>query len=277
MKTASRRRVLALGVGAGMAYVVLAGVSGHLSPLARRPLLDGFAPPPPYRFASPPPNLAPINKPPLSARFTLQVRGGSVSEGLFATRDSQASVLLFGRSLLAPAGQRSLILTLQPMAPPKQAAVPSGESITGNVYRIQAVFEPSGTRVDTLEKSAILTLVYPALGGPHHVRRVLSSKDGSTFTEIPSIDSSVQEQVTAHITSFGYFAVGARAVSSSPTQPSSGTGAGFPLTVVLVLAAVLVAILIGWLRWRERRSARSRRGRRPPPRHRSTGGTRRRR
>jgi hypothetical protein len=195
------------------------------------------------------------------------LRHGVATEGLFATKDSQASVLLLPHSIVAPAGQRSVALTLEPVAPPANATVPNGESITGNVYRIQAVFEPSGKPVQKLEKQAILTLIYPALAGAHHVRRVLASQDGVRFTEISSIDSTVQEQVTAHVRSLGYFGVGVRAVSVPTPGPPSG-GSGFPTTLVVVAAAVAVALVIGWLRWRERRAARSSRHRRPAPRRR---------
>ena len=48
------RRALATGAGIALLYVALAVLSGHLSPLARRPLLDGFAPVPQYRWVSRP-------------------------------------------------------------------------------------------------------------------------------------------------------------------------------------------------------------------------------
>jgi hypothetical protein len=253
MRPRSAHRALALGAGAGVAYLVLAAVSGHLSPLDRRPLLDGFAPPAPYRWAKPPHNLASINKSPLSGRFTLAVKHGTVTEGLFATRDSQASVLLFAHAIKVPAGQTSVVLTLQPLAPPSNPTVPSREAITGNLYRILATLEPSRRPVRKLNKQATVTLVYPALAGPHRVRRLLASSDGVRFEEIPSIDSVAQEQVTGRVRSFGYYAVGVRGISIPP--PPASSGGGTPVTLIVVVVAV--AVLIGWLRWWERRRARS--------------------
>jgi len=255
MRPRAARRTLAFGVGASVLYLILAAVSGHLSPLYRRPLMDGFAPPAPYRWVKPPSNLASINKPPLSGRFTLAVKNGSVTEGLFATRDSQASVLLFGHAIAAPAGQTSVVLTLEPVAPPSNATFPRGEAITGNVYRIRATFEPSGKPVQKLGKKAIVTLVYPALAGPHRVRRLVASTDGVRFTEIPSIESVVQEQVTAHVGTFGFYAVGVRGISTTPPA-AAPSGGGTPITLIVVVVAVAVAVLIGWLRWWERRGAR---------------------
>ena len=54
------RSGLALLAGVGIVTLYLAGaaVSGRASILARRPLLDGLAPPTPYRWVNPPPDLA---------------------------------------------------------------------------------------------------------------------------------------------------------------------------------------------------------------------------
>ena len=251
MNIATSRRAVAIGFGVALLYVGFAVVSGLVSPLARRPLLDGFAPPALYRFVKPPPNLASINKPPLSGQFTLPVRGGTVTEGLFATRDSQASILIFRNTVLAPAGARSMTITLQPLAPAGNASVPDGMSITGNVYRITLAFQPGGENVKKLEKDAILTLTYPALAGPHHSRQILSSTNGVRYARIRSIDSTVQQQVTGHVRSPGFFAVGVKASSVPPAQaPGSGSSR---ITVIVVVVAVILAVLIGWLRWRERR------------------------
>jgi hypothetical protein len=271
MRSVTSRRALTLGLGASLLYLALAVVSGHLSPLARRPLLDGFAPPAAYRFVHPPSNLASINKRPLAGQFTLQVRNGTVTEGLFATGDSQASITLFRRAVRAPAGARSMAIKLQPLAPPKSASLPGKMSITGNVYTVSATFRPGGRPLRRLEKQGIVALTYPALAGGHHTRKVLFSSDGVRFMELSSVDSSVQQQVTAHTPSLGFFAVGVKSVAA-PTQPTGGSG--FPVTAVVVGAAIVVAVVVGWLRWRERNRART--VRRRPPR-RSSGGARRRR
>ena len=67
------RLALLAGVGIVVLYLAGAAVSGRASILARRPLLDGLAPPTPYRWVSPPPDLAASNKPPASTRFTVEL------------------------------------------------------------------------------------------------------------------------------------------------------------------------------------------------------------
>ncbi|HXQ57078.1 MAG TPA: hypothetical protein VOA19_14935 [Actinomycetes bacterium] len=61
------RLVLLVGVGIVVLYLAGAVVSGRASILARRPLLDGLAPPTPYRWVHPPAELAAGNKPPAGA------------------------------------------------------------------------------------------------------------------------------------------------------------------------------------------------------------------
>jgi hypothetical protein len=251
--TRTRRTVL-LGLAAAATYLAGAALSGHLNPLARRPLLDGFAPPPPYRWVEPPPNLAPINKPPLPGRYTVPVGGAAGGEGLFATRDSQASILLPAGSISAPPGIRAVRLSLEAQAAPEGASLPGGVSITGNVYSIGATLEPGGQPIHELRKPGAVTLVYPALAGPHQAHRILASTDGTRFTELPSIDSPVLQQITAHTRTFGLFAVGLRGAGGSVRHPA-GEGPGFPTTAIVVAIAAVVAVAIGWLRWRARRAA----------------------
>jgi hypothetical protein len=251
-----RPRAALLGLAAGLAYITSAVLSAHLSPLARRPLLDGFAPPPPYRWAKPPPNLASINKPPLPGRYTVRLGGPTGGEGLFATRDSQASILLVGGSIAPPPGAQTVELTLRPKAPPAAASLPPGLSITGNVYTIGATVEPGGRGITKLAKGAVVTLVYPTLAGAHQEHRILASTDGKRFTGLPSTDSPVLQQITAHTTSFGSFAVGVRNAGSGSPGPTQGSR--FPLTAVVIAVAAVAALIIGWLRWRARRAAAAR-------------------
>ena len=70
-----RVRSLALGAGVAIAlvYTATAVLSGHLSPLARRPLLDGLAPPTAYRWVQPPPELAATNQKPTPGRFVVKL------------------------------------------------------------------------------------------------------------------------------------------------------------------------------------------------------------
>jgi hypothetical protein len=264
------RRALALGLVVAGAYLVVAAVGGRISPFARRPILDGFAPPPPYRWVSPPPDLASANKPPAAGRFTLGLDPGTGSRAdVFSTADGQVSVALGEGAVPFRPGQDSVTLTITPMAPVAGAEVPRKLQIAGNVYRIDAQYQPDGTPVPRLRSPGRLVMAYPLpldVAVYHHT--TLHSKDGSSWSTLRSTDSLVGQLVHADVTELGFFAVGQAILgTTNPSSPSSGG----PVFVVVLVAgsAVLAAIVVAEVRRRARRRAgRSRRPtprRRPPP------------
>src|SRR5204863_5039692 len=104
------RRAAAVGAALCLAYLVGAVVSASLGPASRRPILDGLAPPPMYRWVSPPPALASSNQPPSAGRslIALDAAKGSAAT-VFSTRDFQASLAL-GEGAVAPHGQDTQVL-----------------------------------------------------------------------------------------------------------------------------------------------------------------------
>jgi hypothetical protein len=248
------------------AYVAGALLSGHLSPFARRPLLDGVITKHPYNWASPPPALAPTNKQPESGSYTITLKGGSQA-GVFQTNDGQAVLVLPTGSIAPASGAKSVAITLTPLDPSKFGRPPSGQAIAGNVYRISASYEPGGSPVTHLESNqSEVALLYPFTNTTKHV--VLQSTDGKTWTKLPSTDQLASTQVLAtKVTKLGYFAVGVPASGATPTPTSSSSGIGGMLTAVIAAVAVIVLLLALRAEYVRRRKARAgpSRGR---PRHR---------
>ncbi len=241
-----------------MLYLAGAVVSGRASILARRPLLDGLAPPTPYRWVKPPPELAAGNKPPASTRFTLQLTPAGSRLGAFSTSDGQVNLVLSQGAVPARAGQTGVEVTVDPVDPATLGPVPSGLVTAGNAYRIQASYRPSGDEVQALGGQSSVGLVYPllatAVADPAgHV--VLSSADGRAWEQLSSTDTPGTHQVSAGLKRTGYVQVGvAPAAGGSGSSPRNrilllGTG----IAVVIVVAALV-------LRLRERSRAQ------PPPR-----------
>jgi hypothetical protein len=245
----SRSR-LALLVGVGIVVLYLAGavVSGRASILARRPLLDGLAPPTPYRWVSPPPELAAGNKAPASTRFTVELQADGSRLGAFSTSDGQINLVLSEGAVPPRSGQTEVEVAVDPVDPATLGA-PSGFVVAGNAYRIQASYRPSGAKVGAVGGQSSVGLVYPLLatavadvGG--HV--VLSSADGRTWKQLASTDTPGTHQVSAQLTRTGYVQVG--------VPPSAGGAASDPRNRILLLAsAVAVAIVAAalFLRFRE--------------------------
>ena len=251
-----RRRAAAVGAVLCLAYLAGALVSGSFGPAWRRPILDGLAPPPMYRWVTPPPALASTNQHPSAGRLTIQLDPAKGSAAtVFSTRDFQAS-LAMGQGAIAPHGQDTKVqLTMTPLAPKADAIVPAGMQIAGNVIEVRATYEPSGAPVGDLRTRGELGLVYPLLfQGVGFEDTMLRSGDERSWSAIPSDDAIAQQSVHAAVGRLGFFAVGQSPVGpTAPPSPSGATRSGS--IVVAVLAAIALLGAVWFLR---RRS--------PPPR-----------
>ena len=241
------RLVLLAGVGIVVLYLVGAAVSGRASILARRPLLDGLAPPTPYRWVNPPADLAAGNKPPASTRFTVELTGNGSRLGAFSTSDGQLNLVLSEGAVAARPGQTGVEVADDPVDPATLGPAPSGLVVAGNAYHIQASYRPSGRKVEALGGQSSVGLVYPLLatavadlGG--HVG--LSSADGKAGERQASTDTPATHQESAGLTRTGYVQVGV-----APAQGGSGSGPrnrilllGTGIAVVIVVAALLLRL-----------------------------------
>ena len=255
------RLALLAGVGVVLLYLVGATVSGRASILARRPLLDGLAPPTPYRWVSPPADLAAANKAPASTRFTLELTADGSRLGAFSTSDGQINLVLSEGAVPARSGQTGVEVAVDPVDPATLGPVPAGLVSAGNAYRIQASYQPSGGEIGSLGGQSSVGLVYPLLAtavadpGGH---QVLSSADGRSWEALDSADTPGTHQVSARLSRTGYVLVGVPPAAGGSGDDSRnrilllGTG----IAVVIVAAALV-------LRLREQsRPTRPRRGRR---------------
>jgi hypothetical protein len=248
---ANDRGRVALLVGVGILVLYLAGavVSGRASILARRPLLDGLAPPTPYRWVKPPPALAAGNKPPALTRFPVQLTTAGSRLGAFSTSDGQVNLVLSEGAVPARPGQTGVEVSVDPVDPATLGPVPSGLVGAGNAYRIQATYRPSGRRIETFAGQSSVGLVYPLLttsvaNASGH--QILSSADGRTWQPLPSTDTPGTHQVSARLARTGYLQVG--------VPPSQGGSGSDPRTRILLLAsavAVLIVVAALALRFRE--------------------------
>jgi hypothetical protein len=225
-------------------YVGGAYLSGRLSPVARRPLLDGLAPSAPYRWVRPPENLAGVNRSPTPGMFTLDVGPGGVKGGAFTTPDAQVTVIVPNGSIPPAPGQTQVQLTVTPLDPASLAPPPRGRIILGNAARVVATYVPSGDPVRNLSRGVELVLVYPFVlddGGDH---QLITSPDGSAWRRIHTTDHAGPAQAIGTMPSFGYVAVsGLRARQSSSPTPSEG-GPGVPVAIVVAGAVLIVLLLV---------------------------------
>jgi hypothetical protein len=231
------RRVRAFVWGAAVCvlYGVSAIVSGHLSPVARRPILDGIAPPTAYRWVTPPPELAGTNMPP---------------EGAIAPLP----------------GQTGVDVTIEPIDPATLGPPPGELEVAGNAYLVSGTYQPSGDALTGLVVPAELVLVYPVLPNDHGGHTLIVSAKGKRWDKVETNDLVSVAQADGPVPSFGYAAV-AKAPSAPTVTPSASPSGSesFPVTIVIVGLAVLVLIAGVVLGGRNARQRRANSRKRPPP------------
>jgi hypothetical protein len=255
-----RRGALAAGLGVSLAYLALAALSGHLSPLARLPLLDGIGPVAPYRWVAPPPELAAGNVAPASGSFDIDLSDRGSRPGVFTTDDAQATLILIAGTFPAVAGQDHVQLTVTPLDPTTVGAPPEPLQIVGNVYRVAATYEPGGDRVRAARSPLEVILVYPLTPNAHATSHtVVSSDDGRTWTPSDGSDSPAVQQTEGPVETVGYVAAAGdlTPATNAPAQAPTGGGNG-TLGIALIVGGVCAALVgLGLLlRGRDPRSPR---------------------
>ena len=237
-----RGRALGWGLVIVALYVAGGIVSGHLSPLARRPLLDGFIPPVPYRWVDPPPELANSNLPPASGKTRIPIGPQGSAAAFFATNDAQVTLNVSKGAFAARPGSKSVEVTIEPVDPASVGSLPGRLSIKGNAYLIRATSQPTGDRAQRLDASIVAIVTYPALSNDLGNHTLVISRDGERWKRIKTHDQHATKQVNGNLRSLGYLAVASAPLSSTGpdgvTPPSEG---GIPLPI---LAVVIGAILL---------------------------------
>ncbi|HEY7282604.1 MAG TPA: hypothetical protein VID47_13535 [Actinomycetota bacterium] len=257
-----RRRAALFGLAATVAFVGGAWVSGSISPLARRPILDGGATLP-YRWVSPPANLASTNKAPDSARASLSFRGDRSDPDVVNTNDQQAEVVLGLGAIPKAPGARSVTVTIDPVDPSTIGPPPDHLSVLGNAYRFRVTYQPSGDAVTTFRTHPQVFLIWPAVGIRARDRTIISSPDGTSWTRMRTdADHSLLTAMAEVSSANGYFEVATTGHLPSPSpagtggagggQRGGGGGGGSVIPWVAVGAAIVVAGALSITRWRSR-------------------------
>jgi hypothetical protein len=238
----SRRATIVGGLLCMTAYAGLAALSGHLSPLARGPLLDGIGPPQDYRWVDPPPDLAANNKPPSSGVFHIALRPDGSEAATPVTSDNQVTVIVPQGAFAKRAGQIEVTLAVDPVDPATLGSPGIGVSIFGNAFRLEATYQPSGDRARlVLPLDAVM--IYPVTPNLHAaVHQLYTSPDGQTWTAQQGSDSLAQQQAEGPVPELGYVMVAGEA-GASPVTPSGGSGGSSNAAIILIVLAACVGLI----------------------------------
>jgi hypothetical protein len=241
----SGRRAFAAVAGAVAVWAVLAGVSGHLSPLARRPLLDGLGPAQAYHWVAPPPELASTNTPPSSLEFTLPLAAKGVLGGSHPSSDGQITVIVADGSIAAHGADTGVRFDVVPHDPARLGPLGRGLTALGNAYEIRATYLPSGANVTVMSEPLDVVLIYPVthtLYAAHH--EMLWSRSGSTWASRPSTDSPAVQQVEATAPAPGYVVAGG-VLSPVPSTARAASSTGKRWVTISLIGGAAVALLAG--------------------------------
>jgi hypothetical protein len=227
---------LALTVGSGADHV--------------RPLYDGFAPPPSYRWVEPPSFFASGNVKPTALTTTVTLgRNGSEAAGI-ATPDGQF-VLNLGSGAIAPSGDSKKVrVTITPVPPSTLRRVPSPLRANGNAYRVAMAYD-TGTKVSRLRHPGSLVMDIPELGNDLFV-----TGPGTGWTKIPSNAVPPRQlSLAADFSTPGTYLAGTRLPELvAPSGASSDHSVAIGLGTAALTAVVLVAAFV-LVRRRHRRAA----------------------
>jgi MYXO-CTERM domain-containing protein len=245
----TRARALGAGIALATVYAASAVLSGHLSPLARRPLLDGLAPPTAYRWVEPPPELAATNKEPTPLSLQVGLKNKGSETAVPTTEDAQVSLILPQGAFADDEGQRSVEVTIQPVGPSTLSPPDAPLRVIGNAYRLGATYAPSGKEAPLQDLSTVV-LVYPLLANDHGAHTVIWSRDGSAWGPLQTDDLPSIQQAGGDLTDLGYVAVAAQ--PASPTVGGPGSGGSSVATIAIVAGLVVLAVVAAFLLRRRR-------------------------
>lgn len=236
-----RTRTIAAGVAVVAFYAASAWFSGQLSPLARRPLLDGLAPPTPYRWVDPPPELASTNLAPAPGTFRVELGNRGSLTAVLTTTDAQVTLILPKGSFPPAERAREVEVSIDPLAASAVEPPPSPLEILGNVYRLEATYVPSDEPAE-LAAEARAVLTYPFSLGVHPGQAIVHSSDGATWSTSETNDLPSIQQADAPIDALGYVAV---ARDPTATVPPGLTGDESSSVATIVIAGGLIVLALG--------------------------------
>jgi hypothetical protein len=218
-----------------MAYVAVAAAYAGLG--AGRPLFDGFAPPPPYRWVNPPREFAAGNNPPRPSGFDVPL-GPSGSPVVNHSSDDGQLILSFPAGAFAAHQPDSAVdVQLTPFDPASLGAAPPGLEADGNAYRVEFNYRPSGQGA-ALAGEVDVFLVVPRLA-----EAVLYSPDGASWGQLPVRSVPGVDEIGGVLARPGYLLGASPPTAAGPTGAPAAGGRG--RAVAIVAAALALAVIVG--------------------------------
>jgi hypothetical protein len=237
------------GVAALIAYAVLAGISGKLSPLARAPLLDGLGPIAPYRWVEPPLELEATNQPPSAGRFRVDMTPKGSKGTVLFTSDNQVTLLLETGAIPPAPGEDAVEVAIEPTNPTTLPPPPEGLVFFGNAYDLPFELRPGREPIEDFDQGVTVTLLYPVTATLHGAdHEVLWSSDGGEWISIGGTDNPGLQQIEADLPAPGAVIVAGRPAPRTAAPVSEGGLSTLSMALIVVAGVALVAGVVYLIR-----------------------------
>jgi hypothetical protein len=240
---AARGRLsLRLGVAIALGYAVMAALYVRVGPVPR-PLFDGFAPPPPYRWVHPPKEFAAGNQPPKPSTIDVDLgpTGSAVASG--SSEDGQV-IISFGAGVFpAHSSDTKVVVRVTPVDPATLGAPPPGLLADGNAYRLEFAYQPSNQAIAAPDRPGDVFLIVP-----EPAQSLDFSPDGQAWQALPPRPTADSTQVGGSLSSAGYLLAVAPPVAGSTTGARSSDRGGI-LRVAAITAGLAIALWVVPLAW----------------------------
>ena len=267
----SRRRAL-VGAAVAALYVVACVATSMSGRVRVRPLFEGFAPPPPYRWVAPPKRFAANNVKPSTATGQLAVQSGKSAAGAVATDDGQFVANFAAGAVAVTPDAGGIDLKATPVDPATLGPLPAGTFADGNAYRLDVTARPAGTPVASLATPGNVIVSLPSAG-----TGVAFSADGRTWQQVTSQPVGGSKMILGVSFDKPGFFIGLASTDINGTA-SSGGGGSSAATIAVIALVAFAAVIVGGggLAWWRRRAASPPPARRSPPSRPGRSGTARR-
>jgi hypothetical protein len=242
-------------------YVAAAIAVAHGGRVIPRVLYDGLAPAAPYRFMSPPPELAQDNEPPEPGHGVVDIVDGKAQATSISTGDGQLQVVLQKGSLGAKRKEKEIEVDIVPLVPDPPLDVAGGLRIEGNAYRVTATYQKSRDPAP-VKRDLTIVLRFP------YTATKLVRRDGNTWKPLTTQISQASLQLFGATDRLGVFAGAGKPHSNFWKYVPYAAGA-------FGVVAGILGYLSGRRGWLRRRRGGDRKGRKrkPPPRAKRGPGT----
>ena len=221
-------RLARAGVGLALLYVVVTLVTSAVSSRPVLPLFDGFAPPVPYNWVSPPAEVAANNSAPKGAERDVALGAEGTDATNVSTEDGQMIVGLDKGSVAALPPETAAKVTIAPFDPATLGQLPPGLRAVSNAYRVMLRYVPSQAEIARLAVMGTVAMTAAEAGD-----RLLYSSDGAQWQEREFRPFGQDNGVFSELETGGYFLVASSIVPQHNAEPVSRN------VVLLGLAAVI--------------------------------------